>query len=249
MVECQCVQPLKKIYGMPVLLTVKVVPQTGDLLSLERIQIPKYHNTLQRILRAITENIFVEFIGVFECKADPKGYFLSLVVVRSFPGHDSKETIKPLLDYLDNKQMTDMKIKRITYSVKLTSSVRFWNVLNVTLDRKIPHFTDLEATVHNYTVLFSANDIHKVYDQKYQILSPLLYCPQIQLNDTEFEARDERLTTLLTPKNITLPYYNRVSISEVRVCADHYIDNHVRSAGNRLRPPAFYTYISWILMI
>ena len=249
MVGCQCVQPLKKIYGMPVLLTIKLVPQTNDLVSLERKQISKYHTTLKSILRAITENIFVEFIGLFECKADPKDYFLSLVVIRSFPGHDSKATIKPFLDHLENKKMANMKMKRITYSVKLTSSARFWKEFNGPLDRPIPHFTDLAATVHNYTVLFSANDIHKVYDQKFQALSPLLYCQQIQLNHTEFEERNGRLNTLLTPKNITLSYYNRVSPSEVRVCTDHYIYKHQRSTGNRLRPPAFYTFISWILII
>ena len=97
------------------------------------------------------------------------------------------------------------------------------------------NFADLETKVHNHTILFSTDNLYKVYDQSFQILSPLLYCRQLQLNDSEFVEEDEQLTTLLTPKNITLIYYIRVSPSEVRVCADYYMDASHHNAGNNVR--------------
>ena len=232
---------------MPVLLTLKMILKSGDLVTLERKQIPKYHETLRRILRAITEHISVDFIGLFECRAGLNDYYPSLVVVRSFSGHDSKETIKPFLDYLDNKKLADMKIRRTTYSVGLTSRIRLWKEANIT--HYFSKFADLEAKVHNYTVLFSTNDMYMAYDQKFQILSPLLYCRQIQLNETEFKENDERLITLLTPRSIILSYYNRVSPSEVRVCADHYISKHHRNTGNKLTYSVFYMYITLLLIL
>ena len=85
--------------GPSYFLCVNLVPHFGNLMNLHPSEtIKKKHiEALSTILRAITENLFVDFIGLFECKA----YFLPLIVLCSFVGHDSKETIKPLLNYLD----------------------------------------------------------------------------------------------------------------------------------------------------
>ena len=240
MINCHCVQPLKMVYGMPVLLIAKLIPKSGDPITIEKKQISKFHKALASIMHSITENVFVKFIGLFECRADPKNYYLSLIVVRSFPGHDSKETIKSFLGYLDNTKMVDMNIGRTTYSVRLTSRIRLWNEATKLHDDF--NFADLETKVHNHTILFSTNHLYKVYDQSFQILSPLLYCRQIQLNDSEFVEEDEQLTTFLTPKNITLMYYIRVSPSEVRVCADHYMGTSHHNAGNNVRHSVISMY-------
>ena len=181
MVGCHCVQ-LLKVYGMPVLLTVKVIPKSGYLTTFATKQISKYHVSLNRILHTISEKIFVDFIGLFECKADSEEYYLSLVVVSPYPGHDTKSTIRSFLDYLDNKKKLEMDFKQTKFSVGLTSRIRLWSWHNMTNYRL--HLVELDSEVHNPTELFSKNDISKAYDQKFQVLSPLLYCRQIQLNDS-----------------------------------------------------------------
>ena len=245
MVNCHCIQPFKMVLGMPVLLTIKVIPRAGQLETLTTGQITKYHNTLKKKLHAISENISVEPIGLLECKADAAEYYLSLVVVRSLPGHDTKEMIKPFLDYVDNKRRKiEMVIKQTTYSVRLTSRARLWTWYNP--DNPLEHrvnFRDLESTVQNYTVLFETNDLAKAYRQKFQVVSPLLYCMQIRLNNTEFEEMGGQLTTLRTPRKITLSYYHHTSLSTVQVCADEYMKKSDKNVGMKVGHLKFYLYI------
>ena len=256
MVNCHCIQPFKTVLGMPILLTIKVIPRAGQLETLTTSQITKYHNTLKKILHTISENISVEPIGLLECKADAAEYYLSLAVVRSLPGHDTKEMIKPFLDYLDNKQRKiEMVLKQTTYSVRLTSRVRLWALYNLGngLEDRL-NFRDLESTVQNYTVLFETNDLLKAYDQKFQVVSPLLYCMQIRLNNTEFEETGGQLTTLHTSRKISLSYYHRTSPSTVQVCADEYMKKSDKNVGMKVSHAKFYLFTllgfsCWALLV
>ena len=236
MVECHCIQPFKMVLGMPVLLTIKVIPTAGHLETLTTGQVTKYHNILKKILHAISENISVEYIGLLECKTDATEYYLSLAIVRSLPGNDTKEMIKPFLEYLDNKRRRiEMVIKQNTFSVRLTSRVRLWTWYNLAnlLEHRVS-FRDLESTVQNYTVLFETNDLVKAYEQKFQVVSPLLYCMQIRLNNTEFQETGGQLTMLHTPRKITLSYYHRISPSTVQVCAEEYMKKSDKNVGMKV---------------
>ena len=247
MANCHCVQPLKQMFGMPVLLTIKLIPATGRLQNITTGQIAKSHMTLKKLLHIISENISIDFIGLLECKADTGDYYLSLVVVRSHPGYDTKEMIHPFLEYLDNeKRKIGMVIKRATYSVRITSRNRLWTWKNLT--NKIHYFRDLDSTVKSYTVLFDNNDLHKAFDQKFQILTPLLYCMQVRLNDTEFKEHDGRLSTLNTPKKIILSYYRLISNTTVQVCVDQYMEKRVKNNGITIYLSKFDLFMYIILM-
>ena len=242
MVDCRCIQPFKMVFGMPVLLTIKLVPRAGQLETLTTRQIAMFHNTLKKILHTISENISVELIGLLESKADAEEYFLSLAVVRSLSGHDTKETIKPFLDYLDNKRRKiEMVVKQTTYSVRLTSRFRLWIWSNRTYASY--NQRDLDSTIQSHTVLFANHDeMYKAYYQKFQVLSPLLYCTQIQLNNTEIEEKGDRLTTLRTSRKITISYYRRTSPSTVQVCADEYLKKSDTNTGTKVIYSKFYLY-------
>ena len=247
MANCHCVQPFKQVFGMPVLLTIKLIPASGRLHTLTTDQIAKSHMTLKKLLHTISENISIDFIGLLKCKADAGDYYLSLVVVRSLPGYDTKEMIHPFLEYLDDEERKiGMVIKRTTYSVRITSRIRLWTWK--TLANEIHYFRDLESTVKSYTVLFDNNDLHKVYGQKFQILTPLLYCMQVRLNDTEFKELDGRLSTLHTPKKIILSYYRRISNTTVQVCADQYMEKRVKNNGITICLSKNFLYMYIILM-
>ena len=243
MVECHCIHPFKMVFGMPVLLTIKLVPRDGLLETHTTRLITKYHNTLKKTLHTISENISVELIGLLECKADAEEYYLSLAVVQSLSGHDTKETIKPFLNYLDNKRRKiEMVVNQTTYSVRLTSRFRLWIWSNGTFASYIQR--DLDSTIQSHTVLFSnRSEMDKVYAQnKFQVLSPLLYCTQIQLNNTEFEEKGDRLTTLRTPRNITISYYRRTSPSTVQVCVDEYLKKSDKNTRTKVNYSKFYLF-------
>ena len=243
MVECHCIQPFKMVFRMPVLLTIKLVPRAGFLETITTRQITKYQNTLKKTLHTISENISVELIGLLECKADKEEYYLSLTVVRSVSGHDTKETIKPFLNYLDNKRRKiEMVVNQTTYSVRLTSRFRLWIWSNSTFSSY--NQMDLDSTIQSHRLLLAnPGMITKAYSQrKFQVLSPLLYCTQIQLNNTEFEEKGDRLTTLRTSRKITLSYYHRTSPSTVQVCVDEYLKKSDKNTGTKVNYSKFYQY-------
>ena len=243
MVNCKCIQPLKIVYGMPILLTIKLIPRSNNVETIKTNQISNFHNVLKKKLKEISSNISVEFIGMFECKSDSRDYYLSVMIIRSSPGNDTKVVIRPFLEYLDStRKQEKIVFKQTTYSVRLTSRIRLWTVYNST--KTIFNMRDLESTLQNRTWLFSTDDmrvmwlfstekLQKAYYQRYQVLSPLLYCRQVQLNDTEFEDTEDRLITH-TARKITLWYYRYTSPSTARVCADQYINDSARNLGTKL---------------
>ena len=56
---------------------------------------------------------------------------------------------------------------------------------------------DLESKIRNQTELFSKPDTMLAYRQNFQMLSPLLYCNQIQLNDTDVDVTDDGLIVVM----------------------------------------------------
>ena len=240
MVNCKCKQPFKGVYGMRILLTIKLIPRSGYLTTLKTKQIANFNNALEESLHTITENIFIDLIGLFECHADFGDYYLFFVVVRSHPGYDTKEVIEPFLDYMDNKRKVIEMVdnKQSTYEVRLTSRIRLWNTYNYTSYSL--NFRDLESTVQNYSTIFSTDALLDAYYQEFQVLSPLLYCMQVQLNENEFEETDGQLTTLRTTRKTTISYYHRTSPSTVRVCEDQYINKNI---GIRVSHSNFYLYV------
>ena len=104
MMGCHCVQLMKPLSGMPTFLTIKVIPHNGNLTALDDKQITKVHVSLRKQMHDISENISVDFISMYGIKTELEDYFLSLVIVRSYPSHDTKDTMKPFLDYLDQNR-------------------------------------------------------------------------------------------------------------------------------------------------
>ena len=70
MIGCHCVQLMKPLSGMPIFLTIKVIPQDGNLTALDDKQISKVHASLREQMRDISENISVDFICIYEIKTE-----------------------------------------------------------------------------------------------------------------------------------------------------------------------------------
>ena len=72
------------------------------------------------------------------------------------------------------------------------------------------NLAELDSEVQNPTELYSNSDIFKAYTQDFQVLSPLLYCMQIQLNTTECDEKNGRLIADVASRKIAFTYYRRV---------------------------------------
>ena len=160
MMGCHCVQLMKPLSGMPIVLTIKVIPQDGNLTALDDKQITKVHVSLRKQMHHISENISVDFLSMYEIKTELEDYFLSLVIVRSNPSHDTKDTMKPFLDYLDQNRFK-LANKPDSYYGKLTSRVRLWE--QGQCGPAYRRLQDLESAIRDQKELFDKPDLELVY--------------------------------------------------------------------------------------
>ena len=216
---------MKILSGMPVLLHLKVVPESGHITRMARVRKRRYNSALIKILQKVADEITADVVATFKQETEAEENFLSFAIVRSKPDHDTKQAVKPFLDYLDNTRELEMQSGKMTHSVRFTSRVRLWTEMDET---RIPYTTierleDLDLGVQDPPLLYSKPTFRNIYYQIYQVLSPLIYCPQIQLNRNEFIEKDVYLVINTTTSKISLPYYYYINMTDARVCANHYL--------------------------
>ena len=79
----------------------------------------------------------------------------------------------------------------------------------------------------------------------YQSLSRLLYCNQLQLNETEYFMSSGMATVNVTDPMIFISDYYKVSPSQIRVCVDAYLR---KSKGKTKTSDGAFTRMSiWLL--
>ena len=194
---------------MSVLLNLKVVPESGQVTRMTSVQNRRYNSALIKTLQNVAGETTADVVATYKQETEAEENFLSFAIVRSKPDHDTKQAVKPFLDYLDNSRELEMQIGKMTYSVRFTSRVRLWIETNKT---RIPYTTverleDLDLGVQDPPLVYSKPKFRRIYSQIYQVLSPLIYCPQIQLNGDEFIEKDGYLVINTTTPKISLPYY------------------------------------------
>ena len=228
LIGCRCNQPLINLSGMPVLLVLKVTPKNGYVGNISRTKMEGYHNGLRDTLFSTTDHIFSEICATFRGDSPETNYFFSLALVRSKPGWDTKQAMKPFMKYLDTARYMHMRNSNVLHDaeVSLTSKVSVSSDYNKNLKRTDVRVSDLEFKNHKLSLFYSSAtafaDLNRLLARKdYQVLSPLLYCTQLQFS--EFFLRVGRVIINTNSHNVSLQYYYMVDQNKVRVCASHYI--------------------------
>lgn len=195
-----------------------VTTRLKDIQKVIEAELTQVHNKLKKMLQGdITADPFATFID--DKKTQP--LLLSLVIVRSRWGYDTKETVKPLMDYLDSGKSLSFRKGKMAYLVNLTNRVLVWHE-NYTFIPKVKTLNkdDNELKLVYLNDRLMQSTLSKGY---YQILSPLLYCKQVELNDSECFEKDGAIVVNVTRKTFTTSEFYRTSPVTVRVCLDEYL--------------------------
>ena len=147
------------------------------------------------------------------------------MIARSDPGLDTKLAMRPFLRYLDTDEVLKLDVGKLDLSAALTSKARLWT-------EKVSNWGIFKACCLERT----SNRLVQVYDSKdtinsgqigngiYQPMSRLLYCRQIELDQSEhFITNSGILYINVTEPMITISDYYPVSPSRARICADLYV--------------------------
>ena len=218
--ECRCQQPMKILSGMLVQLGLRIVPEGQPKRDIADIEIRALHVAVKKGLYKLVPNVSVDIFATFKQETESNTYFIIAVRVSSKYGHDTKPTMRPFLRYLDSSEKLKIKIKKSQFSLELTLGVRFW------MDTGIYRCKDYGA-VNNTQMLLYQNDTLGPQSQTayYQVLSPLMYCLQVELVSGEFEEIDGVVTINNTSPPLSVNDYYRVSRetpAPIRICADTY---------------------------
>ena len=241
MAGCHCIQLLKNLSGMPVLLKVKITSRSIPSYPLTDAQIRKLHTSLKRTILAITQNTTASIGATFQQEND----YLCIVSVRSDPGHDTKLTMEPFIKYLDTDDKLEVNVGKLAFSVTLTSKIALWKERNETTYATIYKAQDMEHPTSKFVQVY-ADNVNIFSWLSHQPLSRLLYCTHLQLYDTEYFERSGLIIVNVSVPMFSISDYYKVSPSQVRVCADEYLQ---ASKGKNKRSGGHLRDISHGLMI
>ena len=225
LIACSCVQPIKSISGMPVLLKLKVTVDPGQHFLVPDVLMNKLHAAVKKFLRDTARQIDVKIAATLRPMTNETEYYLCLAIVTTPFGYDTKETLKPFLDYLDSQRFETVTVNKVTFNVRLTQRLHVWipSAIGHVIFRgfDLQDNYDLEPVYLNEVVMGG-----RTRRGVYQIFSPLLYCVQVQLNGSECLEQNGILTVNTTLPHFSVWNYHRVTSNEVRVCINEYSQVH-----------------------
>ena len=209
---------------MPVYLNLKVTTKSGNIFTLTDQQIRKFHTALKEVLRKTISNITAEVVATFIQEKVARSYYICIVVVRTKKDFDTKETLKPLLPFLDTSRSLEFSSIKNKYVVYFLTRIllRVSQNLDTELGTMKLEVEDLNEEVNNLTLIYSNVEFMKsIKTEAIQVLSPLVYCKQVQLDDDEFIQERGKIIIISNMKNVWDFYL--VAAAQVRICADQYL--------------------------
>ena len=244
-IRCQCIKILKALSGMPVLLKIKVVSESDDVNQLTDIQIRKLETLIKRAIISLAKFTSMSIGATFRLNND----FLVIGGIKCDTGHDTKVTMEPLIKYLDTDEKITISSGKQTFSVTLSSKIAIWKAWETKYGTTFK-VKDMETPNATYELIsIEPGTMESAIGRgEYQYLSRLLYCKQIQLNSTEFFERSGEITANISePAFSTFDYY-QVTSTEVRVCADSYLQAH-KENGQHSHGPTVLAISIWLMIL
>ena len=222
---CHCIQPFRQLSGMPVVLMAKVTSRQDGPDSLTSGQLRKLHTALEKALEAIAVNTTLKIATTLQLENATSLTYLCIAIAYSDQGTDTKLAMRPFLRYLDTDEVLGLNVGKPHLSAILTTNARIWTEADgiwgtfkaCCLDQRPNQLVQVYV---NKDVVNSDNIGYGIY----QPMSRLLYCKQVELNQTEHSITYSGILIInATEPMIAISDYHPVSASRVRVCADMYI--------------------------
>ena len=213
---------------MPIVLKLKATPEPSSLYPSTDVPAAKFHKALQKAVQNFLGHVSVDIVASFRPQNETtptNSYRLYVAVVRSDFGHDTKETLKPLLDYLKSDVFLKVTTSKKRCSVKLANKITFRYIKG-----EIVSAFDLQDQIEiilDYSDKSSANNGIRIYQE----FSPILFCKLVQLDSSQFTEKDGQLFINTTTSVLVVSDYYLRTEKEVRVCVDQYLPD-LPSSGN-----------------
>ena len=188
----------------------------------------KMNNKVEKTLQTPFDNIKAEtFLTYILITGKMRyRYFLYLMIVRSAPDHGTKETMLPMVQYLDSSKRLTFRSEKTKYLVKFTTRISIrHDVSKKSYEQRIK-VKDMDSALKDFELVYWNIGFMKTYlgHGYYQILSTLMYCKQVELVPSEFTEREGIILVNHTDYVYSASDFFRVSPTRVRICIENYLD-------------------------
>ena len=214
-------------------------------------QLRKLHTALVGAIKAIAEHSSAEVLATFREENVTGQNYLSILILRSDPGHDTKTTMLPLMKFIDTGNRVEVNIRKLgLFSAHLTSSVALWTEVDPTSRQWKFVAQDMKMTHNSFQQIYDTPLTVEMWRGIYQTLSRLLYCTQVQLNGTEYSEKSGLVVVNVTRSTFSISDYYKIppAQTQVRICADEYLQAY-KETGKTSGTQAFRTYLWFGILV
>ena len=210
---------------MPVAIMVKVTSRQNGPDSLTSGQLRKLHTALENVLEAIAVNTTATIATTLQQENTTSLTYLCIAIAYSDLGTDTKLAMRPFLEYLDKDKFVELSDGKLELSASLTTNARLWTEWEVNWGTF--RACCLDQRPNQLVQVYADKDVvssSQIGRGVYQPMSRLLYCKQVELDETEHYITDSGIVNInVTKPMIAISDYRPVSASRIRVCADVYV--------------------------
>ena len=235
-VVCECFPALQNYSGMPILMKVKLTSKLNTNVTLNERQLKQLQTALTQKVEVEAKHSSAEVILTYRQENIRVPSYLSILIMRTDPGHDTKTTLASLMKYLDTDEELEVRARQVPFSAVLTTRIALWSEEVHATNKLTFQVRDMKSPSITFANIYTNDKTRlEIRRGQYQVLSRLLYCTQVQLNNAEYFERSGLIIVNVTSQQFAISDYYKIppTREQVRVCADEYlkVSNGTRKAS------------------
>ena len=173
-------------------------------------------NALQKKYRKINVKIMAVFASNI---SKGNNYQVYVAIARTLQGFDTKKTFKELTEHLEGPSFLKFTARRNNMLVKISNRIELREESDIFHAKYIDDNYELEQIYQDDQVVNSLGPM-----KLFQELSPLLFCKQIQLEQSEFTETGAVVNVNISSAQYqTLNYYHP-TLTTIRVCVNEFVN-------------------------
>ena len=213
---CKCIPFTSTTSGMPYLLLIKLQALKRPMLGHQADDFLALSAAVRKALGTRYKRIVFETVAIFYSNFTENTYLLHVIRAREERRYDAKNSaFKELAQYLEGPPFLRLVSRKSKYDAKLTNSIIIWTD-PVGVYRASDTKTDLE--LHE---VFTDDEL--VITLRWsQELSKLLFCKQVELNDTEYSEKHGVVSINVSSIDYHTTHYFHTAINKIRICTEDF---------------------------
>ena len=223
---CECFPALQNYSGMPILIKIKLTSKLDTNVTLSVRQLKQLQTALAQKVESVAKDSSADVMLTYRQENVRVHSYLSILMVHSDPGHDTKTTMAPMMKYLETDEELELSASQVPFSAAMTTSIALWPEYTHATKQWTFQVQDMKSSQITFKNIYE-NDktIIEIVRGEYQVLSRLIYCTQVQLNNAEYFERSGLIIVNVTSHQFAISDYYKIlpTREQVRVCADEYL--------------------------